>query len=210
MRFAPIQIGESHRRRLAQSSRAERTLGTCLHAPIEMQLHKNTSITGVPSGRTNKEIACDLDYHVFTPDAPDAFDEDVKCDMPDEDERFVSMFTLSRFRKDLMLHAIGDFPEECALKTTSLGAKCKLFCQKQWNSSSWTEMNNTQVFHSILKDHMPSKSRVKDGKLSIRLSFGRAKRGWSLKAWTNSIATLTKTMARLYSFHNKKRNLHLP
>ena len=45
-------------------------------------------------------------------------------------------FTLSRFRKDLIVMAMNEFPEEYGIGKMSLGSKCKLFLQHQWNSSS--------------------------------------------------------------------------
>ena len=73
--------------------------------------------------------------------------------------------------------ALEQFPEEYSLKTKSLGSKCKLFCRKQFNPCSWTEVMDTNMFHIFLKDQMQTKSRVKDGMLDVRLSFGRSKSG---------------------------------
>ena len=103
--------------------------------------------------------------------------------MFDEDKRFDSFFTFSQFWRYLISHDIDDFPEENALKAMSLGSKCELFCPKKWNSSSWTDANTTQVFHSILKEHMVLKSRVKDGKASIRFIFGRSKTGMEFESF---------------------------
>ena len=47
------------------------------------------------------------------------------------DKEFVKLFTLSHFRKELMMHAGNQFPEEYAVEKKCLGPKCKLFVQKQ-------------------------------------------------------------------------------
>ena len=59
----------------------------------------------------------------------------------------------------------------------SLESKCKLFLQRQWNSSSWTEIPNADVLHRILLEQMDTKVRVKNSILHMRFSFGRAKSG---------------------------------
>ena len=156
-----------------------RKLSISLFAPIETQVKRNKTITGVPSGKTNKEIIFDLDPYIFSREDCMSREEDDCLDdeeAVDENERFISVFTFSRFRKLLILLAMDKFPEEYSVKTTSLGPKCKLFCQKQWNSSSWTEITDTSMFHKMLKEQMSTNSRVKDECLIVRLSFGRANR----------------------------------
>lgn len=116
----------------------------------------------------------DLDAFIFS---PEDISEGEEGDVVDENERFISLFTLSRFRKDMITLALEQFPEESSLKTKSLGSKCKLFSQKQFNSSSWTKIMDTNIFYKFLKDQMQTKSRDKDGMLDVRLSFGRSKSG---------------------------------
>lgn len=89
----------------------------------------------------------------------------------------MKLFTLSHFRKELMMHAGNQFPEKYAAEKKSLSPKCKLFVQKQWNSSAWTEIPTTEMFVRLIKDQMMTKSRVKNGILQIRFSFGQAKLG---------------------------------
>ena len=152
-----------------------RKLSISLFAPIEQQQRKQTTVTCVPTGKTIKDIEYDLDTFIFSPE--DILDEDEVEDVVDDNERFISLFTLSRFRKDMIMLALEQFPEEYSLKTKILGSKCKLFCRKQFNSCSWSEIMDTNIFHKYLKDQMQTKSRVKDGMLDVRLSFGRSKSG---------------------------------
>ena len=42
--------------------------------------------------------------------------------------------------------AVKEFAVEYGIATKSLGPNCKLFVQKQWNSSSWTEIHTTEFF----------------------------------------------------------------
>jgi len=137
-------------------------------------------MTGVPSGKTNEGIINDLDYFISSPDCSD--EDEIDNNDQDQDEHFVYYLTFSRFRRDMILYAVNEFPEEYSVEKKSLGSTCKLFLSKQWNSSCWTEITSTQVFHEILKEQMSTKSRVKDGKLCIRLSFGRPKRGFEFES----------------------------
>ena len=73
--------------------------------------------------------------------------------------------------------ALELFPEEYSVKSKSLGTQCKLFCQRQWNSSSWKEVLDTGTFIILLKDQIAVEARVTAGVLSIWLAFGRAKQG---------------------------------
>ena len=113
-------------------------------------------------------------------DSDDLFDSMVTNTISDEE--FISKFTLSKFWKDLMMMAVQSFPEEYGLDKKSIGPKCKLFIQKQWNLSSWTELSSTDAFHCNLIEQMANKSRVQNGKLQMRLSFGRAKAGMEFQS----------------------------
>lgn len=85
------------------------------------------------------------------------------------------MFTLSRFRKDtIMVLACGLFLEEYLVESKSLGPRCKLFYQRQWNSSFWTIIPGTETLVMLLKEHMTVKARVNNSVLSIRFTFDRA------------------------------------
>ena len=156
-----------------------RSLSIYLHAPIETIHRKTTVTTAVPTGKTIKSIQYDLERFIlnFDPIGSDSEDESMSSNVEKEDldERFATSFTLSKFRKDLMVLALEKFPEEYALKTKSLGPKCKLYIQRQWNSSSWSDINTTDDLIYTLKDQMETRSRVRENVLSVRLAFGRAK-----------------------------------
>ena len=91
----------------------------------------------------------------------------------DGDKYFMGQYTLSRFRKDMMVAAIYSFSDEYSIKNRSLGTKCNYFCQLQWNTSSWTKIGDIKTPVSLLKGQLVVKTRVTV--LSIRLAFGRAK-----------------------------------
>ena len=76
-----------------------------------------------------------------------------------------------------MVLAGDEFREEYAVEKKSIGPKCKLLVQKQWNTSVWTEIDSTEMFLRSVKEQMATKSRVKNGILQMRLSFRRAKAG---------------------------------
>ena len=92
-----------------------RSLSIILHAPIETMCRKNTTTTGVPSGKTNKELEYDLEHYII---GGLVDDEDSISSISTEynDEFFKHNFTLSKFRRDLMVLALEKFPEEYALK----------------------------------------------------------------------------------------------
>ena len=73
------------------------------------------------------------------------------------------------------------FGEEYGLAKKSLGRRCKLYLQKQWNSSAWTELPTTETFLRTLREQMDTKARVKNGVVLMRISFGRAKTGAEFK-----------------------------
>ena len=106
-------------------------------------------MTGVPTGKIVSELSFDLSpYIIGGKDASDSDDSlDSMVTNTISDEEFISTFTLSRFRKDVMVMAVQSFPEEYGLDKKSVGPKCKLFIQKQWNLSSWTELPSTESFH---------------------------------------------------------------
>ena len=154
-----------------------------LHAPIETQEKQTVVITCVPAGKTNKEMTYDLSPFVIgrkddggdTTSNKSAASLDGEDEVADED--FDTNFTLSRFRVDLMRMAGENFAEEYGIAKKSLWPKCKLYIQKQWNSSSWTEIPMTEMLHRTLREQMATKARMKNGILQMRFSFGRAKAG---------------------------------
>lgn len=84
---------------------------------------KNDSeTTGSPPGKTIKDVEYNLDGFILT-SYDGSEDEDV-------DVYFMTMFTLSRFRRDVMKLAVDEFPKEYALKTNALGPKCKFFSEE--------------------------------------------------------------------------------
>ena len=150
-----------------------------LFAPIETEKKKTGVRTGVPPGKTSKELMFDLGTFIVGGVDDDSDDSSPSLDDADDngDERFDDTLTLSFFCKELMVLAMNGFPEEYSILKKSLGRRCKLFVQKQWNLSSWLEVPNTEVFIRLLKEQMCTKSRVTDNTVHIRFSFGRAKAG---------------------------------
>ena len=150
-----------------------------LYAPIETLEKKAGITTGVPSGKTMKEVSYDLSGNIVREDDSNSVSGSIDGDdsVAVVDEEFSSAFTLSIFRRDLMVLACEQFGEEYAISKKSLGPKCKLFFQKLWNSSAWMEITSTEMLHNVIKDQIMTKGRVKNGALQMRISFGRAKGG---------------------------------
>ena len=157
------------------------SISISLFAPIETMQKKAAAKTGVPPGKTIKELTYELRPFIIGGDNDDgsAGSDGLLGTVMDED--FVSIFTLSRFRKDMMELAVNKFPEEYSLEKKAVGPKSKLFIQKAWNTSSWMEVPNTEIFIRVLREQMANRSRVVNGKLLVRLSFGRAKPGTEFK-----------------------------
>ena len=157
-----------------------RNLSIILYAPIETLEKPTSKITCVPAGKTNKQLGYSIERFILGGGEGDTDEDEEDVDVDkvlNNDEFFRMMFTLSRFRKDIMVLALELFPEEYSVECKSLGPRCKLFCQRQWNSSSWTEIPDTESLVRLLKEQMTVKARVNNGVLSIRLAFGRAKQG---------------------------------
>ena len=151
-----------------------------LYAPIETQQKVASVTTGVPSGKTNKEFTYDLSGFIvggIDKAASNGSSEVLGDDDEVADESFDVSFTLSRFRKDLMVLAGDGFPEEYGYDKKTLGPRCKLFIQKQYNSSSWTEIPSTIMLVRTILEQMETKGRVKNGRMLTRFSFGRSKAG---------------------------------
>jgi len=101
-----------------------------LFVPIETMQKKTAVKTGVPSGKTIKEVTYYLRPFIIGGESDDV-SEDSHPSLGGEgevmtDEDFISTFTLSRFRKDLMVLAVEKFPEEYGFAKKGLGPKCKL------------------------------------------------------------------------------------
>ena len=161
-----------------------RDLSVTLYAPIEIMERPTTKVTCVPPGKTNKQFIYNIDRFIVSgnEEGVDETSEDIDGrGESEDDEYFLSVFTLSRFRKDVMIIAMELFPEEYLLERKSLGPRCKLFCQRQWNSASWTEIQDTDTFVRLLVDQMAVKARMNKDVLSIRFAFGRAKQGLEFK-----------------------------
>ena len=156
-----------------------------LYAPIETMVKRTAAKTGVPSGKTIKELRYNLSPYIIGGGNDDASDDSRPSlsGEPDEtdDQDFIDTFTLSLFRKDLMVIAMDKFPEEYTLQKKVLGPKCKLFMHKQWNTSSWMEIPSTEMFLRTLREQMDIRSRVHNNALYIRFSFGKAKAGQEFK-----------------------------
>ena len=145
-----------------------------LFGPIEIQMKKKSVVTGVPSGKTNKYMLFDLHPHFIRGGDDESNSSGPSNDDDDEEdtgtggEDFIDAFTLSRFQKDLMMLASDQFPEECDIRKNSLGRKCKMLLQKQWNSSAWTETPTTDMFYRKLREQTTTKPRIKNGCLRVR------------------------------------------
>ena len=116
-----------------------RDLSVTLYAPIEIMERPTSKITCVPPGKTNKQFVYNVDRFIDSgnEEGVDETSEDIDGRGENEDdEYFLSVFTLSRFRKDVMIIAMELFPEEYLLERKSVRPRCKLFCQRQWNSAS--------------------------------------------------------------------------
>ena len=124
----------------------------------------------MPSGKPVRDIQYDLNKFILSPLGTNS-SNDI------EDECFLTCFRLSRFRSDVMRLAIEKYPKEYALKMKSLGPKCKLYFQKQWNISSWFELANTGDLVRNITEQMEAKGRVKNNVLTLRVAFGKAKIG---------------------------------
>ena len=103
-----------------------------LFAPIETQHKQASTLTGVPAGRMNEEVAYSLSRYI---------EGDIDCASSSSnlslgdndgvvDEEFVKSLTLLLFRKELMVLAGAQFPEEYGVERKILGPKCNLFVQK--------------------------------------------------------------------------------
>lgn len=60
-----------------------------------------------------------------------------------KDKTFTSFFTLSTFRKDMMVTAVDNYASEYAITKRVLGPHCKVYCQKHLNSNTWMELSET-------------------------------------------------------------------
>ena len=126
-------------------------------------------------GKTNKEVVYDLSPYT-TSGREDASNSSsvLLGDYDVGDKVFIDTFTLSLFRKDSMVLTGDQFPEEYGLDKKSLDPKCKIFIQKQWDSSSWTEIPPTEMFLWTLREQIPTKGRMKNRILKMRFSLGRS------------------------------------
>ena len=72
-----------------------------------------------------------------------------------------------------MAKAVEYYKSEYAVEKKALGHHSKLYCQKSWNSSVWTEIVDTKCLKRLLMDQMSQAKRVNNQKeLLLRLSFG--------------------------------------
>ena len=83
-----------------------RKLSVTLHAHIETLDKNKSKVTCVPSGKTNKEFEYDLSHFILNEAEDDDDSDNADCD---RDEYFMSLFTLSRFRNNMMLLALLNF-----------------------------------------------------------------------------------------------------
>ena len=86
--------------------------------------------TGVPSGKTNKDIIYNLISFIFggrSDDNPAGSNHPLNNKIKIIDEEFSSTFTLSQFHSDLMVLACEKFVKAYGVRKKSLGPKCKLF-----------------------------------------------------------------------------------
>ena len=98
------------------------------------------------------------------------------------DESFTDFFTLSTFRKDILIAAAKHFASEYAIVKKVLGPHCKLYCQKSWNTNTWMELAETESLIRLLTDQMSKSKRVTATRvLVLRISFGKSKRGFEFK-----------------------------
>ena len=82
---------------------AAKELSITFSAPIETMKQKNGVTTGVPKGKTNKELSYDLTPFIMGRNHDSASENDEESDnnVKSVGEEFMTMFTLSKFRKDI-------------------------------------------------------------------------------------------------------------
>ena len=78
-----------------------------------------------------------------------------------------------------MRHAVENYASEYAISKKVIGEHSRLYVQKSWSQSAWTELPDTESFVRMLMDQMSNSKRVNPRKeLCVKLSFGRAKSGY--------------------------------
>lgn len=118
-----------------------------LHAPIKTQQTMISATTRIHVEK--KELMYNLSQFIIggRDDASNGSNISLGDDNDVVDDEFDSAFTLSLFRKELMVLAGEQFlKEEYGLDNKIIGPKCKLFIQKQWNSSYWTKIPSAYIF----------------------------------------------------------------
>lgn len=101
----------THKRKLPPQyfTFAGRTISILVFAPIETMKKKNGVTTDVPTGKTNKEVSCDLAPYMIGNRRDNNLSSDnqhIATTNDAVDEEFMRIFTLSKFRKELILVGI--------------------------------------------------------------------------------------------------------
>ena len=100
-----------------------------------------------------------------------------------------------------MRHAVENYASEYAISKKVIGEHSRLYVQKSWSQSAWTELPDTESFVRMLMDQMSNSKRVNPRKeLCVKLSFGRV--GMSLRTLQH-LKNISVLMEMLLSIHKK-------
>ena len=73
--------------------------------------------------------------------------------------------------------AVKNYASEYVISKKVINEHSRLYVQKNWNLSAWTELPDTESFVKMLMDQMSNSKRVNPrNELCVKLSFGRAKK----------------------------------
>jgi len=96
----PVSTGIVRKRKADHFVFKARDLNVTLYDHIETIEKVTSMVTGVPQGKTNKQLVYAIDRFILVEGDEVIGDEDM------DDEYFASVFSLSRFQKGMMVSAV--------------------------------------------------------------------------------------------------------
>ena len=85
------------------------------------------------------------------------------------DDHLSPIFTLSTFRKAVMIAALNGF---CNSYKSKISAASKIYSNIVFNQKIWTELKSTEELHQLIVKEHRNKNRITDKSLRLRVSLG--------------------------------------
>ena len=137
-------------------------------------------VKGSDGPSDESSVVSDATYDPETPSDNASNSSTLSLPTPGSDDCLSGVFTLSTFRKAVMIAALDNFSDSYKNKVSSAS---KIYSNVVYNQKLWNEIKSTADLHQLIIKEHNNKSRISKQFLQLRISLGTS----SKKAFRDSL-----------------------